>query len=1068
MGTKMQCKSYLPGYYSVRDLNEDPNNCSWPLYYGDKTLSNTQYYNGFLPRSAVDTYQGYGKDVVKETMLQHEAIFKTQVYELHRLYRIQRDLMDEIKRKELHRNHMPMETSLSSSPLASQITSEHARKWPDSSFPLVNSVYAGPSSSGVEGIHSQSSAIKGNGPKNGLYQCQNGISSKDVEVLDSRPTKVRKKMFDLQLPADVYIDSEEGEECSDEKVSCMPSCQSTKNCKIAPEGGGKVFLGDGGKTDFAGDALRSEKCPRGANGFADLNEPIQPEEASASGYNDPPGHDSFRGKIQGPDLPAKSRSQLLGDGARNGWFTHVLESGQNKSNLKTVSQCPQTERLPISSQPVQVSVNNVHEQNFYLTDKSKVDLWRERTISGVESSERSNEFSSNKHPNTFVASNVPSPYPILPSSDLAKSWTHSVSSWEKPGSSLSQKSMSVQAHPCFNSSATLSKSSQSSVQSNGIFGDRWNLNNNSRSNQGSGSELPYQNGFHHGSSSGSKEQLVRFPSLNCDYQSSSSNHNGGSEHLMSHGSATYYKGSNFLDVKSAKEVNLNVMLSNSSSNEELPQRGLKIMGGEQKHEDPLAALPWLRAKPAGKNEFANGGGVSKTGEPSIFQSSVNNLSNKIEAGKGFNQIFTQSIKSFSCGNDVEARRTELADSPSNKKLLGFPIFEKSQLSKNESFSLTSPSVSIPHPSESEVENNRRNRLLDINLPCDTAAPDLARKNVAEIVVVEDRRDKQFGNFRHHIDLNFCISDDEASLKPSAPRGSMKIAVEIDLEAPISPETDDEDDVIHGEAFAQKQNKMSLALPQKKTEPSRDELARVAAEAIVAISSCSPPDPMDESSCKLAEASSVDPLMWFVDVVSTCGNDLENKFDTVLKSDDSEGIEESLVEEFDYFEFLTLKLKETKEEDYMPKPLVPENIKFEESGTNLLSNTPRRGQSRRGRQRRDFQRDILPGLVSLSRHEVTEDIQTFGGLMRATGHPSWQSGLARRNSTRNGCARGRRRAVASPSPPVVTIPACTPPIQQFSNTEMALEDRSLTGWGKTTRRPRRQRCAAGNPPSLPLT
>lgn len=75
----MQCKSYLPGYYSVRDLNEDPNNCSWPLYYGDKPLPNTQYYNGFLPRAPIDAYQGYGKDAVKQTMLKHEAIFKNQV-----------------------------------------------------------------------------------------------------------------------------------------------------------------------------------------------------------------------------------------------------------------------------------------------------------------------------------------------------------------------------------------------------------------------------------------------------------------------------------------------------------------------------------------------------------------------------------------------------------------------------------------------------------------------------------------------------------------------------------------------------------------------------------------------------------------------------------------------------------------------------------------------------------------------------------------------------------------------------------------------------------------------------
>lgn len=65
----------------MRDLNENPNNCSWPLYYGDKTFGNGQYYNGFLPRVPTDLYPGYDdKDVVKRTMLEHEAIFKNQVF----------------------------------------------------------------------------------------------------------------------------------------------------------------------------------------------------------------------------------------------------------------------------------------------------------------------------------------------------------------------------------------------------------------------------------------------------------------------------------------------------------------------------------------------------------------------------------------------------------------------------------------------------------------------------------------------------------------------------------------------------------------------------------------------------------------------------------------------------------------------------------------------------------------------------------------------------------------------------------------------------------------------------
>lgn len=63
----------------MRDLNETSNSCSWPLYYGDKTVVNGQYYNGFLPRTATDLYPGYDKDVVKQTMIEHEAIFKNQV-----------------------------------------------------------------------------------------------------------------------------------------------------------------------------------------------------------------------------------------------------------------------------------------------------------------------------------------------------------------------------------------------------------------------------------------------------------------------------------------------------------------------------------------------------------------------------------------------------------------------------------------------------------------------------------------------------------------------------------------------------------------------------------------------------------------------------------------------------------------------------------------------------------------------------------------------------------------------------------------------------------------------------
>lgn len=276
------------------------------------------------------------------------------MYELHRLYRIQRDLMDEIKRKEMHRNRIPAETSLSSSPLASHLTSEDARNWHNYSFAVANSICGRPSVSGVEGIHSPLSSMKGNSSPTGPFPSQNGGSSKDIEVLESRPTKVRRKMFELQLPADEYIDTEEGEQF-DDKVSVISHYYPNRNGKTARESGANIFLGDSVKGGLKGNSLRSDSCLRNINGLADLNEPIQLEETketNASVYIDLLGNGSCNGKIQVSDAPAKPNSQSLGfpkdvsfssyhesnNGTRNnshlenkgsgkGWFSCVLEAG---------------------------------------------------------------------------------------------------------------------------------------------------------------------------------------------------------------------------------------------------------------------------------------------------------------------------------------------------------------------------------------------------------------------------------------------------------------------------------------------------------------------------------------------------------------------------------------------------------------------------------------------------------------------------------------------------------------------------------------------------------------------
>lgn len=730
-------------------------------------------------------------------------------------------------------------------------------------------------------------------------------------------------------------------------------------------------------------------------------------------------------------------------------------AGHSKGNSKSISQSFQPQKLPVPYQQVQVLFERAHDPpTFSLTDRSKADFSRDRMLQTFEVSGRNHEISNNSHPESNMISKVPSLNPFA-SSDMVNPWSHSISSLEKPSSSLSQKSLSVQTHPSLNSYGPYSKSSGISPHNNVCFSEKRQESSNSKLDPAFGSEFSYRNGFHYGSSSGSKELGVQL--LSTSYGS-----NVGkvvSEQFPTHGSTMPYNCSNGVDMKSATDVNLNVVLSNNSSNLPVTQRGPQI-DLRRKHEDHLPGLPWLRAKPACKNEAisARRDLNLNVGESIVFQSSSKKSTNKNETGNGFSQIFTQNVKSISSSNNADANKSEISECLHDKRILGVPIFEKHYVSENES-SFTSPYVSGSQPSEGEAENKGRNMLLDINIPCDASLLDASQDNVAENSAIEKEADMKISSFRHQIDLNSCAVEDEASFILNVPSTGRKMTGGIDLEAPLIPEPED---VIHGEELSEKAHDLPLVSAESRDESLQDGPMKSAAEAIVAISSIGQCSHVDDVKCNSSETSTTDPLNWFVETVSSFGKDLESKLEAISRDKDG-GRDESSLEEIDSFESMVLRLAETKEEDYMPEPLVPENFKVEETGsTSLLTTRTRKGQGRRGRQRRDFQRDILPGLASLSRHEVTQDLQTFGGLMRATGH-SWNSGLTRRN-----CGRGRRHSITTSPPASAAATSRTPLVQHLNSTELGLHDGSLTGWGKTTRRPRRQRCPAGNLPSLALT
>ncbi|KAH6763101.1 hypothetical protein C2S52_020534 [Perilla frutescens var. hirtella] len=1075
MATKMHCKSYFPGFYSMRDLNDDSSSSSWPLFYGDKMVANGQYYNGFVPRTSVDGYPGHDKDTLKQKMLEHEAVFKNQVLELHRLYRIQRDMMEDFKRNELHKDRASMEPASSSSLQGPQVPSEEARKWHMAGFPLSNSSYGRTSVAGVENFSSPTSCTKGNTTHPGQLPFQNGCTAKNSEPLDSRPLKVRKKLFDLQLPADEYVDPEEEENLRGYKKSDISSYSRNGDPNNGPESGMKLFPGNHAvaKTDCPNDPSASAACLRGSIGLADLNEPIHIEEATAPSSIDFLGRTSENGETKTIHQHTKSTASYLSvagepvhvrDGISmnspieshvndRGWLSHVNRAGSSRGNLSSVMQGCQPDKSPLSSHPGQGTINQVHHPpGMYSSGYNREEKWREGFRHGLESSDRCYSHSNNSHLEP-IASGAPSSHPFFSSSAFASSWFQSVSFWAHPSSSSTPKITTLETTG--NPVEAMNRALPPSAPSQQSFGGNWLIDSSSKLNRDSGSESK-SNGFYCVPASGAKELQVQPLSGGFDYLNCSRVDN--IDRSTNHGFANFPKGSYHADAKPAIDINLNEALPNSLANENAILQDLNMADEKNTPEDNHPAFPWLNSKPVHADEVTNTRKSDLSREFSYHHASSNELCSKNETVRDLNQLHPSKLMLTSRDYEIPRER-ETAQTQTVKKILGFPIFERG-VPENELSSLASASVNVDCCPEGRtiVSDERKNGIIDINVACE---PD--EQMDSEEPTTEKENQKKGTPIKDHFDLNSCVSDSEDPSPPCYERNgaSVKITLEIDLEIPILMESEDDST----ESKEKMLNEVSSQSFDDQNKEKQDEVLRNAAELLVTISSCPEVD-VEDSVCLPSEASLGEALDWFVDAISSDSNEVMNTSGKESRvRDGSPQLDSS--QEIDDYEAMTLQLVETKAEDYMPKPFLPELQKVEETGARPVQTRTRRGHARRGRQWRDFQRDILPGLASLSRHEVTEDLQIFGGMMRATGH-TWNSGLTRRNGTRNGGGRGRRRAVVETAPPAIASPVCTPLIQQLSSIEAGLEDRSLTGWGKTTRRPRRQRCPAGNPPTVVLT
>ena len=676
------------------------------------------------------------------------------------------------------------------------------------------------------------------------------------------------------------------------------------------------------------------------------------------------------------------------------WY-EPLFSGNSRSNFNSFPEGFDAEKLSMLYESSQEEIKQAHQPPiFHLLNQSFQKSESRRTSFSFESFGRNHSPSSEIQPGPSDASYMCTSHELISQADMAISGLSPAASCRKPVCDMVQNPISVPALPCFNTSASLGGSSKTSIGRPGLDGEKFHPNKSLRSSIQCGSVGFLQGSFCKNSyHSGSNRSMAHSPSISFDNVNNNSNNDLASEHQSL---ANYIQDS--MDVKSSKNINLNFM-PNFFSLDVDASPSIQFTDGKEKLGELTGGLHIVRS--------TKGSGDST-------------------------QVDSVLLKSYSeCVPDVESKNIEANNSINNRRILGLPSYGKGRLSYDQCSSHTSLSGD-------KIDNTQKDGLLDTNLTCDPVH-DSGKCPTANENVLENGFDKRDVGFGGHIDLNSCRNDDKSS-------PVHVFSTEIDL-VPASPENK-ECSPPRGESD-ENQLETTFQLSGQEDADLRKELERTAAEAIVSISSSVVEICLENTTCKPLEASSTDSLDWFAGIVSSVVGD--NEFGVVLGGKNGDHHDESLPEGMDYFEAMTLKLTETKLEECCCKSSIQ---KEEERGAIILPIQPRKGRTRRGRQRKDFQSEILPSIASLSRHEVTEDLQTIGGLMEAAGS-RWETG-----SLRNKGRSGRRRSCVSASSfteNTVGSPLKPPP----GNRGLGIEERSLIGWGKITRR-RRGRCPVRNP------
>ncbi|KAG1366819.1 hypothetical protein COCNU_13G006090 [Cocos nucifera] len=981
MGAKVQCKSYIPGYHPMKDLNNDTNS-SYSLYYEHKTF-NGQIYNGFKMRP-VNEYSECNKEMLKRTMLKHEAVFRKQVYELHRLYRVQKYLMDELKRKQLCGYSAPTGASHSNI-FSSQMPHEICGKtWQMPHQSLVNTSYRRATVPDTDNKKPTLNFLKEN-----EFSLENG-GSLDERPLDPKLKRFPKKMFDLHLPAEVYVDSEDAERTEKEIVAdsrVRVADMLNKIHGVDPESNVKLTLVPGDDDSCREGSWKSYLHSHGGHSIhclADLNEPIKDLDGKGAAGSVSNGLRTQDKEVQGHLLPMKLRTNFVHgdffmDGYRNeGSCSNFLntdkqeirqewqplddDAGRSRSNLNSFNSGSCNEKYPMSSESIQLKLEKAHET--HLPDQNKTNRWfREKTSQSIEISGRIPHLvCSNKSAVTYPQ--MTGPLSVVSQSACSIAASPRASPWRRPGHSISHIPIAVQALPCFNGSVTMNAQKSSNAQQPNNASGRLQCNGNLKSHSHLGSKSSFPNGLCHAlqlDSESSTHPLL--PSVILDQPDPNSN----GDHSACQNSESLevrkrFKDLQGMDNKSGRGVNLNRSILNGILDDLTAKQDLA-----GKHDGSSEGLPWLKTRSA-----CNGSSDKELCAPPMELVFTKDYSQPISRCENMTPEFASRTDKEKCSSvcvpqhslppfqikESKINRHEASEGLNGKRIPVFPLLDKIQQSDNYSPVSCYKQSSADDAKFSEKGKGARNHSLGKG---------------------------------SNINLNCATDGAEPPSSVSITGVAGKNACNIDLETPMDA-WEEGSVCCQGKIIGMDHLEKPVDMPLSKdgsqeTEFFHDIPLGVAAEIIISMS-LDISGHSDGIAFGLSAPASCDSLQWFADVV------LSSKGSGVPKGRD--GGSEHSDDGSDSFESLTLKLEVMNEDEYMCRSWEQEKPKDEEAGTSpLLLTRPRRGQARKRRQRKDFQKDILPGLASLSRPEVAQDLQILGGLMRASGKP-WQTGSARQS------------------------------------------------------------------------